>query len=329
LQDMVRTTRREFLKGAAVAGAAIAGLPGTLEAAEKALGQGGKARVVIAKDTSVMASGGEVSASALDSMLSGCVKKLTGESEAVGAWKKLFKPDDIVGIKVNCLFGKGVSTRPEVANAIARGLMSAGVKAENIIIWDRSTGDLIKCGFTPNKSGKGVQVVADDSDWGETIEQGAFKGRITRIISERVTAFVNAPILKTHSISGISCCLKNHYGSFDNPSSHHKDNCNPAMADFSSIPMVKDKARLVVVDAIRPQYDGGPGLSADVQFDNYSMLVSRDPAAADAVGLDIIQKKRQQVGLEAFPAKKIAWLASAQERGVGVSDLDKIEIVNA
>lgn len=320
---MARTTRREFLKGAAVAGAAIAGLPGTLG---KVFGDEAKSRVIIATDPSVM-TGGQPTAAVLDKMLNGCVTKLTGESSAVGAWKKLFKPNDIVGIKVNCLFGKGVSTRPEVAHAIARGLMSAGVKAENIIIWDRSTGDLIKCGFKPNK-GSGIQVLADDSDWGETIEQGAFKGRITKIISEKVTAIVNAPILKTHSISGISCCLKNHYGSFDNPSSHHKDHCNPAMADFSAIPMVKNKTRLVVVDAIRPQYDGGPGFSGDVQFDNHSILVSRDPLAADAVGLDIIQKKRKEVGLDAFPEKKIAWLASGQERGVGVADLDRIEILH-
>lgn len=325
---MVKTTRREFLKGAAVAGAAIVGIPGTLDAAEKALGGSGKSRVVIARDAAVMAADGQIRTAALEKMLNRCMTKLTGEPNAISSWKKLFSPDDVVGIKVNCLFGRGVATRPEVADAIARGLISAGVKPENIIIWDRSTGDLIKCGFKPNK-GAGVQCIADDGDWGETIEQGAFKGRISKIISDRITAIVNAPILKTHSISGISSCLKNHYGSFDNPSSHHKDNCNPSMADFSAIPMVKNKTRLVIVDAIRPQYDGGPGLKADAQFDNYSLLASRDPVAADAVGVDIIQRKRQQEGLDPLPGKKIAWLASAQDRAVGISDLARIEIVSA
>jgi uncharacterized protein (DUF362 family) len=326
---MVKTTRREFLKGAAVAGATIAGIPATLEAAEKALGQGGKSKVVIAKDTSVVSGEGQINVPTLDKMLNRCIAKVTGESNPVNGWKKLFKPDDVVGIKVNCLFGKGVATRPEVADAIARGLMSAGVKPGNIIIWDRSTGDLIKCGFKPNKGGSGVQCLADDGDWGKTIEQGAFKGRISKIISEKITAIVNAPILKTHSISGISCCLKNHYGSFDNPSSHHKNNCDPSMADFNAIPMVKDKTRLVIVDAIRPQYDGGPGLKADSQFNNYSIIASRDPAAADAVGADIIRKKRQQEDMEPLPEKKFAWLGSAQDRAVGITDLGRIEIVNA
>jgi len=329
---MARTTRREFLKGAAVAGAAIAGIPSALQAAENVLDRAGsKSRVVITRDTSVLGAiserEGHVAAVTLDKMLNRCVAKLTGESSGPAGWKKLFSPNDIVGIKVNCLFGKGVSTRPEVVQAIVRGLISAGVSDDNIIIWDRSTGDLIKCGLIPNKNGICVKCYADDDNWGEMIERGGFKGRITKIISEKVTAIINAPILKTHSASGISSCLKNHYGSFDNPGSHHANHCNPAMADFNAIPIVKQKARLVVVDALRPQYDGGPGFKEDAQFNHYSILVSRDPVAADAVGLEIIQKKRLEAGLEPLPGKKVAWLNSAQERGVGVCDPGKIEII--
>ncbi len=98
------------------------------------------------------------------------------------------------------------------------------------------------------------------------------------------------------------------------------------MADFSAIPMVKSKTRLVVVDAIRPQYDGGPGLRQEAQFNNYAIFASRDPVAADAFGLSIIQKKREQAGLDPIKAEKTAWLQSAQERGVGVCDLDRVEI---
>jgi len=325
---VVKTTRREFLKHIAATGAAVAGLPAVAEAAEKAIsGPGGKSRVVIATDTGALKGDSEIVQSVIEKMLDRSVARLTGAPSGAAGWKKLFKPEDVVGIKANCLFGKGVSTRPEMAQAVARGLMSAGVKAENIIIWDRSTGDLIKCGFKPNKDGAGVKCIADDGDWGEVIEQGAFKGRITKIISERVTAFVNLPILKTHGMSGISCSLKNHYGSFDNPNKHHGNHCDPAMADFSSIPVVKNKSRLVVVDALRPQYDAGPGLKEDAQWNNYSLMVSADPVAADTCCLEIIQKKRIQLGIDPIKPKVTAWLTSAQERGVGVCDPDKIEII--
>jgi len=313
----------------AVTGAAVAGLPTALEAAQNALaGPDGKSRVVIATDNAVLKGDSEIVQEVLEGMLDRAVAKFVNTKSASEGWKKLFKPSDVVGIKVNCLFGKGVSTRPEVAYAIVRGLKSAGVKEENIIIWDRSTGDLAKVCYKPNREGGGVKCYGDDNDWGEVIERGAFKGRITKVISEKVTAFVNAPILKTHGITGISCSLKNHYGSFDNPGNHHDNNCNPAMADFSSIPMVKEKTRLVVADALRPQYDGGPGMKADAQWNLYSLMVSADPLAIDYRGLQIIQKKRQEAGLAAIKPKVTGWLAAAQERGVGTCDPSRIEVVN-
>jgi uncharacterized protein (DUF362 family) len=326
---MTKTTRREFLKQAALTGIAISGIPAAVEAAEQAAIRPKKSRVMIARDTAVFRNNGEVDVKVLQNMLDRSIAKLTGTNSGVEGWKKLFKPDDVVGIKVNCLFGKGASTHPEVAWAVVNGLLSAGVKAENIIIWDRSTGDLVKAGYKPNKDGAGVKCYGDDGNWGELIEQGSFKGRITKIISEKVTAFVNAPILKTHGIAGVSIALKNHYGSFDNPGSHHSNHCNPALADFSAIPVVKKKSRLVVVDALRPQYNGGPGLKVDAQWNYCGLLVGQDPVAIDYQGLSIIQDKRVNVGLKPIEANITAWLQSAQDRGVGVCDPQKIEVIMA
>jgi len=327
---MTKTTRREFLKQAALTGAAISGIPAVVEAAEKTLqGPGSKSRVVIARDAAVLRGDGQVAESVLQKMLDRSIAKLTNARSGADGWKKLFKPSDVVGIKVNCLFGKGVSTRPEVAQAVVKGLISAGVKEENIIIWDRSTGDLIKVGYKPNRDGAGVKCYGDDGDWGATVENGSFKGRITKVISEKVTALVNVPILKTHGIAGMSCCLKNHYGSFDNPGSYHGNHCNPGLAEFSAIPAVKNKTRLVVVDALRPQYNGGPGLKTDEQWDYHAIIVSRDPVAADAHGLRIINEKRVQEGVGAIKDKVTSWLQSAQDLGVGVCDLSRIELMNA
>ena len=327
---MTKTTRREFLKQIAVTGASISALPSAIQAAQNALkGADGKSRVVIATDAGVLAGEGEIVQSVLEKMLDRSIAKLTDSPSGTEGWKKLFSPDDVVGIKVNCLFGKGASTHPETARAVIHGLKSAGVKEDNIIIWDRSTNDLIKVGYKPNRDGAGVKCYGDDGDWGETIERGAFKGRISKIISQKVTAFVNVPILKTHGITGISCALKNHYGSFDNPGSHHENNCNPAIADFSSIPVVKQKSRLVVVEALRPQYDGGPGLKVDAQWSYCSVITSFDPLAVDYQGMLLIQQKRAEHDLGAFKGNVIAWLASAQDRGVGTCDPSRIEVVNA
>jgi len=320
-----KTTRREFLKQMAMTGAALTTLPGMLQAAERV--QKGKSRVVIATDTAVMSNGGEIAQNVLEKMLGKSMARLTDTKTGAEAWKKLFSPQDVVGIKINCLFGKGVSTRPEFVLAVIRGLTMAGVDENNIIVWDRSSSDMIKSGYSMNKNGPGVKYFADDGDWGEQISRGAFKGRISKVISEKVTAIVNMPILKTHGITGVSCCLKNHYGSFDNPGSHHGNACDPAMADFSSIPMVKDKTRLVVADAVRPQHSGGPGLQYQDQWNHYSLMVSADPVATDYLGTEIIQAKLRQLGKNAIPDNKLVWLQSAQERGVGVCEPARIEVV--
>lgn len=320
-----KTTRREFLKQMALTGAALTTLPGALSAAERAAGNG-KSRVVITTDPAVMPKEGEIAQDVFAKMLGKSLAKLTDSKTGAEAWKKLFKPTDVVGIKINCLFGKGVSTKPEAVRAVIAGLKMAGVDGNNIIVWDRSSSDMIKSGFSINKDGAGVKYFADDGDWGEEISRGVFKGRITKVISEKVTAFINMPVLKTHGISGVSCCLKNHFGSFDNPGNHH-GNCCIAMADFSSIPMVKDKTRLVVVDAIRPQHSGGPGLQSEDQWNLYSLMVSADPVAADYHGTEIIQAKLKELGKDPIPENKLVWMRSAQEQGVGTCDPSRIELL--
>ena len=65
----------------------------------------------------------------------------------VAAMRRLFRPTDVVGIKVNCLGGRGVSTRPEVALQLAALLQAAGVPADRIYIWDRTDRELREAGF--------------------------------------------------------------------------------------------------------------------------------------------------------------------------------------
>lgn len=321
-----KTTRREFLRNMALTGAALS-LPGIVNATAGTANTSGKTRVVIATDASSLTADNAVVQPVVEKMIARGVAKLTRSNTGVDGWKKLFSPKDVVGIKINCLFGKGVSTRPEMVNAVIAGLKSAGVKEDNIIVWDRSSVDLIKCGFVPNKDGAGVKYFADDNQWGPELQRGAFKGRISTIISEKVTAIINMPILKTHGITGISGSLKNHYGSFDNPGNHHANNCNPQLADFNAIPAVKNKTRLVVMDVLRPQHSGGPGLQVKDQYNHCSVMVGTDPLAVDCIGLNIIQDKLKQLGQEPIAAKKVRWLASAQERGVGTCELSKIELL--
>jgi len=319
-----RTTRREFLKRAAVGGAAMAGLPAVMGATGSAFAAARKTRLVVVRDPKMLVDDQAVER-AIAQNLGKAMAALTGKKEGPTAWKSLFKADDVVGIKVNCLFGRSVSTRPEVVNAIIAGLKFAGVKESNIIVWDRSSKDLAKSGFTVNKNGPGVLYWADDGDWGEEVTNGSFHGRISKLFG-RITVLINAPVVKHHSIPGISCALKNHYGSINNPGDLHANHADPYIADLNAIPQIKDKTRLIVADALRPQADGGPGRNPSAQWNYYSLLVGTDPLAVDAEALRIIEEGRKQQGMGDLSGRT-KWLATAADRGVGTNDPAKVEVV--
>ena len=65
------------------------------------------------------------------------LSELTGEQDIRAAWRQFVSPSDIVGIKVNPIGGKILSTKPEVVDVILEGLQAAGVPKANIVIWDR------------------------------------------------------------------------------------------------------------------------------------------------------------------------------------------------
>ena len=62
-------------------------------------------------------------------------------------WEGLFKKNDRVGIKVSCLPGKKLSSSVNLVKAIVVCLKKAGLKSHNIIVWERTAGELNKAGF--------------------------------------------------------------------------------------------------------------------------------------------------------------------------------------
>ena len=262
-------------------------------------------------------------------MVNRSVEALTGKTGA-DAWRTFFKPDDVVGVKVNCLFGVGASTHPEVTKAIVQGIISAGVKPSNIIVWDRTNADLIKVGYEVNTTGPGPLCYGTDGDYEpQPTRNGTFHGRLSKILTRKITALVNVPILKDHRIAGMTCALKNHYGSFDNPGAHHKNHCNPQIADVNAVPAIKDKTRLVICDCIRPLAHGGPGLRAENLWEQSEILASVDPVALDTICLQILEARRKAAGFRSLAeeGRYPAYIASAAERGVGTNDMAKIDVV--
>ncbi len=101
-----------------------------------------RAVVAIGRRPGLVSAAGALDAKLLESGLGAAVARAAGETTPVAAMRRLFKPSDVVGIKVNTLGGRGVSTRPEVPLQLATWLQAAGVPADRIYIWDRTDREL-------------------------------------------------------------------------------------------------------------------------------------------------------------------------------------------
>jgi hypothetical protein len=149
-------TRREFItKSAILAGSAVLGggpflAGGTRERLERS-----RVVSVAAED---MINKGQYNPEAVRRAFTAGLKEMTGQDTVESAWSSLFSPDDVVGIKINSIGAPKVSSSLESINETIAGLKSAGVRENNIIVWDRMDRDLARVGLRINKSSTEVRV---------------------------------------------------------------------------------------------------------------------------------------------------------------------------
>lgn len=330
--------RRNLLRGLVAAAVSPLALP--LERVVSALplagpppGLGsGPSRAVVAvgrREGICPVPGGGVNDARLKEALGAAVARAAGEADAVKAFRRLFSPRDVVGIKVNCLGGKGLSSRPEAAVQLGRWLVAAGVPADRIVIWDRSSRELKGCGFVIG-SGSPVKVAGTDGDWEPKVrEWGPSASRFSRLLAQDLTAVINLAVLKDHGLAGVSAGLKNWYGVVNNPNKLHEEGCNPFVPHLAAFPLVREKLRLTVVDGTTGQYHNGPGYAPSWAWPYQGFLASTDAVAADAVAWGVIEEKRKEKGLKTLAAegREPKAIGAAGRLGLGICDLAKIETV--
>ena len=140
--------------------------------------------VAVARRPGLATAGGAIDPRLLEAALGAAVARAAGESTPVAAMRRLFRPTDVVGIKVNCLGGRGVSTRPEVALQLAAFLQAAGVPADRIYVWDRTDRELRAAGYALDR-GRGVRVFGTNEDFDERlVEWGPSASRFDRVLAD-------------------------------------------------------------------------------------------------------------------------------------------------
>ena len=257
------------------------------------------------------------------------IKTITGKSDPRDAWLSLFpklRSTDVIGIKINCINRRYYSDR-EVVEAIIGGLKSLGLNENNIIVWDRTKWELNRCGYKINTGRRGVRIFAtsnhDNSIPIRTTGGSSDSTYLSSILTQECDYLINVPVLKDHNIAGVTLSMKNHYGTIRSPSRYHGNNCDPYVAYINSSSSIKEKTKLIVLDALKGIYSGGPGGSP--QWLNRQILMGTDPVAVDYEGMMIIEEKRLSKGASSI-VRKSRYIQTAAKLGLGTNNPAQINL---
>jgi uncharacterized protein (DUF362 family) len=335
MKEKAGASRRDFLRNC-VAGVIVAGVGGLspLEAAT-AKPAAGKSKVVVARDAMLYGQSSAPDASRVQKLLDHAMQSFYRSSDPIAPWKKLVRPGEVVGLKINTLGGPALSSNSVLIAAICERLKQAGVKASDIVIWDNTNEALEHAGYKLSNNGNVERVLgSDDKSAGyeeKSTIYASVNSRFSKLLTRTCDCMINVPILKDHSLAGVTIAMKNMYGVIHNPADLHGKDCSPYIADLNVLPEIKSKFRLVICDAMTGCYEGGPGFKPQYAWKYNGLMVATDPVALDYTGWQIIERKRKEAGLKTLeevgrPPKYIAVAADAQHR-LGTNDPRRIALV--
>jgi len=292
----------------------------------------GKSRVVAASSAKVFGEGNALKQEAVQALVDGAICALTGEKELAAAWRRLVKPNDIVGIKASCLAGDRLSTRIEVVRAISRGLQAADLLSHRIYVWDRKLNDLTRAGY-PAEGCDDFRVVGnDDPRLGfrpPIVEVGEIGSFFSRLVTDACSIIINVPVLKDHDLAGVSLALKSFFGAIHNPNKYHFANLHQAIVDVNRQEDIRRKTVVHILDATFGCCQGGPTPSPRWIERLGTVYASRDPVALDYTAWQKIEDLRKAKGLDPLLGSKREpkHVALAAEAKLGTNDPGRIELV--
>ena len=289
-----------------------------------------KSRIVIAKNDNIRKSKKTLDFNRVNELLARAVKSFFNVSKHSEGWKKIIPSRAKVGLKINCLAGKGgASTQIELTESIVRQLVDSGFRENDIIVWDRLSSDLKSAGYTIRTGGNGYRCYGNDhGGYERELRIHRSVGSLfSKILTNQCDVIINIPVLKDHGICGYTGALKNMFGVIHNPNKYHDYTGNPYIADLYDYPMIKKKTVITIMDAINIQYNGGPPYFPKWSFPYNGIIIGTDPLALDIVGLNIIENFRNKFNLPSLKSENRdpVYLKTAAEIGIGEGDIKNIE----
>ncbi len=295
-------------------------------------------------------------------MLQKSMLELTGEKNLNLAWRTFVKPGEKIGLKVNPVAGKLLSTSHAVVQSVVKQLTESGIDRKDIVIWDRRAMELADVGFTPDnypgltfrgtecqdengsfydENGKLYGEDNIDKEWyywadvegeydSETIPYMVNGGKFsyfTKIVTRELDKIINIPILKNAGGSVTNAMKNLAFGSVSNTGRLHEKLWNDTCAEVCAFSPIRDKVVLNISDGLRGCFNGGPGANPQFICNYHTLLVSSDPVAMDRIAYDIIAEKRIAEGLQKAPSpESLTFLKMAAALGLGVAEKDRIDL---
>jgi uncharacterized protein (DUF362 family) len=293
----------------------------------------GASKVFVVRSAGVVTSGGDILTAKLSEMLRRGLSLVSGAADAADGLHAGFRAADRVGIKVNTIGGRRISTRPELPLALAGWLTRSGVPAGNILVWDRTNRELKEAGYKLSEDRNAVKVFATDTAGlgyeSEILAHRNIGSLFSAIQSRYVTASISLAILKDHGLAGVTAGLKNYFGAIHNPNKYHDHGCDPYVAELFDAEPVRSKHRLSIIDALVVQFHRGPSFHPQWADRSGLLFFSADPVAADFAGWQWIEKLRAQKGLPSLKeeGREPAYLATAQAMGLGQAAASGVEVI--
>jgi len=281
-------TRRDFLRTSSyMAMGSLIALPLMGRAADA---KTDKSRVVLIRDESVMDGSGALRPGNLADMMDQAMITLFNTSNAAMAWRQLFDPVDVVGIKSNVW--ARLPTPRELENILQERLVAAGVKEQNISVDDR--------GVRQNP------------------------------IFRNSTALINVRPMRTHHWSGLGTLLKNYIMFVSQPWIYHGNACEKLGAIWQKSHVKNKTRLNILVMMTPLFHGVGPHhYSKSYIWPYCGLVVSTDPVAADTIGAVIIQAKRNEYFAKERPiSPRPLHIEAADTRyGLGNSHPARIELI--
>jgi uncharacterized protein (DUF362 family) len=291
-------------------------------------------QVVFVRLKGILASGSAPDQDRLRRGFEAGFRALLGKERAADAIASVFPPSERIGVKINTIGGRSISTRREVSLALAGLLSETRRGARDIVIWDRTNRELQDAGYRLNLVGPGPKILGTDSAGlgyePEIVSHLNIGSRFSTIQTRMIDASISLAILKDHGTTGVTAGLKNYFGAIHNPNKYHDTNGDPYVAELFDTPAVKAKHRLTILDALTVQCHRGPSYHPRWAVPFEALIFSLDPVAADFAGWKVIEKLRSERGLPSLKedGREPAYLFTAERMGLGAAREDGLRTLD-